>query len=259
MITMSAREVVAFRGEFTRREETYSDAGVARDEIASLEARQEPVVLRVSSKRLSAKARASVDGDWLCEPSSAAVRVPKPIWGRNFSSREWSAAREWVEAWETCDQAGWMAYAATDVGCDRRLVVAALCACVRRFEPDHNFRGRDHVLSLLTDTEAWARGDRKARSPRESIRDHAAHLDDPVVRGGGERVRATVDSTRHAAEAAEAGPDDAPWAASNCVEAIVLRLRQERHTVSADLADVLRERITTLDVLRAAAASGRGR
>ena len=42
MITMSAREVVAFRGEFTRREETYSDAGVARDEIASLEARQEP-------------------------------------------------------------------------------------------------------------------------------------------------------------------------------------------------------------------------
>jgi hypothetical protein len=189
------------------------------------------------------------------------VRVPKPAWERSFSAEEWSFKREWVEAWETCDQAGWMAHAATAVGCDRRLVVTALCACVREFEPRHPFRGRGHVTSILNDTEAWARGEASGRSPDESARLHRPRLENSVVRGGGARVRAVINGTTSAAAAAAPSAKDAAWHAANSVESIVHAISQggeaTRESVSADLSDVLRRHITTLDVLRAASLHGR--
>ena len=63
---MSARAVDSFRGTFSGTGGSFSDPGVALDEILSLTGNVEPVVLRVSAAGLDDASGGSLAGDWLC-------------------------------------------------------------------------------------------------------------------------------------------------------------------------------------------------
>ena len=129
VITFSARPVEAFRAPFSRRGETYSDVDVALDEISSLIDNVEPAVLRVEASGGSLDERCAVWGDWLCVDHEPPVRLGMPSWPYSEESRSWSDAREWIDAWETCRDARWMLSGAQECRGSRRLVAAAAAAC----------------------------------------------------------------------------------------------------------------------------------
>ena len=162
----SAREVVAAGESFRPWGREFHDAGVALDELTSLEPR-EPTVLRVArgAGRPRSGPWARVVGDWLLEPGEAPRRLPRPSWEYDAEARGWSTAREWPEAWEPCEDARWMLHAAASVGVDRCLVVLAACACARtslRYVPE----GEARPLRAIETAEAWARGEATAEQAR---------------------------------------------------------------------------------------------
>ena len=63
-------------GAFSPRHGEWSDRGVALDEILSLRAAQEPLVLRVAADGGTAADRASVAGDWSRNPTDASSSSP---------------------------------------------------------------------------------------------------------------------------------------------------------------------------------------
>ena len=167
----SAREVVAAGEAFRPWGREFHDPGVALDELTSLEPR-EPTVLRVAvgAGRPRSGPWSSVAGDWLFEPGKAPRRLPRPSWSYSTEARGWSSAREWLEAWEVCDDARWMLHAAASVAVDRRIVVLAACACARtalRHVPEDEAR----PLRAIETAEAWARGEATAVQARAASLD----------------------------------------------------------------------------------------
>lgn len=132
-IEMFAREVVAFREPFLARGEPLHDPDVALDEISAFRAAQEPVVLRVRASGGAERERARVARDWLCEPGEEPREISDLLrhWGRSPESEEWSRGRRWIDAWELCENADWLVYAAGSVGADRSLVIGAAARCLR--------------------------------------------------------------------------------------------------------------------------------
>lgn len=158
-VTMSAREVVAFRRPFVQRRGDFSDAGVALDEVLSLRASQEPLVLRVEAVGGGRADRDSVRGDWLCDSDgSEPRRIPPAVWSFGGGALEWSARREWLDAWEHCEDASWLLLAAScgSMMTDRRVTVAAALGCVSEAAPllpDVAF-----VRRAMNAVGAWCRG-----------------------------------------------------------------------------------------------------
>jgi hypothetical protein len=260
---MSAREVVAFRGEFRRAAETYSDPGVVLDEISSFRARQDPVVLRVESRGLRAAARARIDGDWLCEPGEAPRLIPAPDWGRDHRTEAWADKRRWVEAWEWCAAPDQMVHAAVDVGCDRRLVVAALCACVREVGA-REFPGSGPFEASLRCMERWSLGAEEWSCAGPAISRLYAMA--PA------RARAAALAVVRTNDAAIERAEQARWAAAEAVESLAFGEEvaspeppgprgpppwpAARAAAMTRMAHVVRKHLTTLVVLRAAALPG---
>ena len=143
---MSAREASAVGREFTPRDGSFADPGVALDEILSLRPDHEPVVLRVAVDGGSARQRQRLRGDWLCLPSGEPRRLPRPRWTYSSTygqdrrdgatSDRWSESREWVEAWEGCSVPRWMVYEAARVLAPARSVSAALRCLELRLSDD---------------------------------------------------------------------------------------------------------------------------
>lgn len=130
-VSMSVREIVAAGAGFSRRDGSLSDLGVALDEISSLRAAQEPLVLRVEASGGTAAARSKVAGDWLCDEGGAEpVRLPKAAWRCSREAALWSRRKEWIDAWESCVDPAWMAFEAARIGVPRRLVAAAVLGVI---------------------------------------------------------------------------------------------------------------------------------
>lgn len=255
-ISLSAREVVAFRGDFRRGDHAYSDPGVAIDEILSFRAKQDAVVLRVESRGLRAAARSRTDGDWLCEPGEEPRRIPPPDWGRDHRAESWASKRRWVEAWEWSAAPDQMVHAAVDVGCDRRLVVAALCACVREVGAS-GFAGSGPFEASLRCLEQWSQGAERWSCAGQVMRHLYAMA--PA------RARAAAHAVVRANEVAIDRTDQARWAAVEVVEGLAFgeeaaspgpRGAAARSAAMSRMASVVRRHLTTLVVLRAAARGG---
>ena len=234
----SAREVIAAGELFRPWDRGFHDAGVALDELASLEPR-EPTVLRVTRGvgRPRGGPWTDVVGDWLCESGEAPRRLPRPRWGYDENARAWCSGREWLEAWELCENARWMLHAAATVGVDRRLVVLAACDCART-SLRHVPAGEARPLRAIETAEAWARGEATAEQART-----AAYAAYDAAEAAAYAAEAAAEA---AADAAAAGGVGGAWAAA-------------MRGALRDLAAVVRSRIPTLDVLRAAASPGGGR
>ena len=262
----SAREVIAAGELFRPWDREFHDPGVALDELTSLEPR-EPTVLRVAvgAGRPRSGPWSSVAGDWLFEPGKAPRRLPRPSWSYSTEARGWSSAREWLEAWEVCDDARWMLHAAASVAVDRRIVVLAACACARtalRHVPEDEAR----PLRAIETAEAWARGEATAVQAR------AASLDaNDAAAAAYAAANAAYGNAAYAAYAAAyAGGDNAAYAVYAAYAANAANAAANAHAAGhsggamrrvalREMASLVRSRIHTLDVLRAAASSGGGR
>jgi len=191
--------------------------GVAADEISSLRAEREPLVLRVEAPGREPPGPAALVGDWLCEADgSAPRRLPKPNWYFNGYAKAW-ASRGWLDAWETCRNAMWMAWGLADVaGFDPGLVAAASACASALLGPA---AGGPYDEGLVRQATSWA------RAAEEGIGDprhvwHCFSAAAEAMAGGSGRAVA---------------PDTATFAA-----------------VAAGMADDLRRRVPTIRVLRAA-------
>lgn len=157
-VTMSARAAVAIGQPFVPRDVSFSDPGVALDEISTMRAGAEPLVLRVEASGGNSAERKAVTGDWLCDSDgSAPRRVPATRWRQGNDAAAWARERSWVGAWESCQNAMWMFHAAGHAGVAGRQLALAACACARtalRFVPDGERRPRLAIEAV----EKWARG-----------------------------------------------------------------------------------------------------
>lgn len=126
---MSAREVVAAGSPFAARDGEFTDLGVAEDELMSLRAGAEPMVVRVAVTGGTAKQRLRLGGDWLCDSDGGEPeRVPQAQWTSPEEARRWARKRTWLDAWEACRDPSWMLYNACASGLDTRLAVAGMVA-----------------------------------------------------------------------------------------------------------------------------------
>lgn len=169
VVEMSAREAVAFREPFRRRGGSYADADVALDEVESLRAAQEPLVLRVEARGGSRSQRASLSLDWLCDSDGSRPRPLPPAfmhWVYDAEAAEWVVRARWIDAWENCGEPQWMVHAMATAVPDRRAAVGAACAAARAAGAGSRSgraagagRPSEAALSLA---EGWARGDGSA-------------------------------------------------------------------------------------------------
>ena len=282
---MSARPVEAHAAPFSRGG-SYSDAGVALDEISSLTANVEPVLLRVKATGGTAAERRGLAGDWLCADHDPPARVPKPSWTYTDDARRWAAGREWIDAWELCRDGSWLLYEAARVGVDRRLVTLGSCACARSslaiVRP-----GEGRPAKALATVESWANGvasmadlmeariaaveaaeaagrgrDEDGAEPTSSGSGHAVYaVAEAAVAAAFAQPFSSLDTfAKHAADAAanacvalyndsyDRGYQRHPPQASHWLGV----MRRQR----AEMADTVRATIPTEHVLRAAARSG---
>lgn len=262
-VRLWARAVEAAGANFSPTDTVFHDVGVALDEISSLTGNVEPVVLRVRAVGGAAADRAAVHGDWLCADHDPPRRLRRPEWTVSAEASVWSAQREWVEAWEGCSDARWMLHEVAAVGLDRRLLALAACACAAtslRFARGDGGR----TARLIEVTEAWARG---AAEADEVLRLSDAALADGYPGAVIGRHGAAAFAARSAGFAAEVAADPgaaalAAVSAANAISAFAAddlargpgdpgaATAFERHVAS--MAPVVRERIPTIAVLRAA-------
>lgn len=200
-ITMEARLVESFRGDWSPLGEELHDPEVARDFVVSLEPTHGPAVVRVSAAGGPGRAASALRGDWLCDPRTPAAnrKVPPLPWDRaaGSSAAAWSAGMQAVEAWESCPSHVWMLRVAAFMRLSRRLVFAAQCACLRDFMRAARLRGDgsegDFDASGLEESERWAwAGVGRPPAPATDFR---------LPAGGDEREASYAEAARRTAAA----------------------------------------------------------
>jgi hypothetical protein len=87
-------------------------------------------------------------------------------------SLTWLAGRDLATAWAECGRGDWMLWLAARAGVNRRMVVAACCACARTLLPRIP---ADEALPLaaIETVERWCRGEAsidEVRAARDSLR-----------------------------------------------------------------------------------------
>ena len=265
VVSMSARAAESPGSPFRRRAETYSDAGVALDEVLSLTGNVEPVVLRVSCYGGAEGEADFIRGDWLCADHETPRRIPRPVWNYSASSGMWSSGLEWLEAWETCRDARWMLDAAAGAGVSRDALVVASLACVGHASHLAD-PGEARVDLAMKTAAAWVAGSADSRSVMRAAEGAEAASREVWARAEG-RYRETVaasDVARAASFAAQAcyahsgvtlngrrlsfvAASAASYAAAAMAE---VGGSSEEHL--AAMADLVRSAIPTADALRAA-------
>jgi hypothetical protein len=76
-------------------------------------------------------------------------------------------------AWARCERGDWMLWIAARLGVDRKLVVAAACACARLALP-HVPAGEERPRIAIETAEAWCRGEATIEQVRASASSAAA-------------------------------------------------------------------------------------
>lgn len=252
---MLAREVSARGSPFVRSHGTFADPGVARDEISSLRPVAEPLVLRVIAEGGGGEelAAALLAGDWLCDSGGLEPEpIPDPPGSGEPSAPRWLRGRTWIDAWEGGGSAPWCLDAASGVGVERRLVVAAACACAAEAT---RVAGDARARSALSAVRSWADGPGTldgVRAALEGAREEMLR----AIEGGGADARwlAAMRSVRSSAEAALYGTAWAAAAAEAAADALAdppgeLSNRQAHR---ARLADLVREAVPAIVALRCA-------
>lgn len=87
-------------------------------------------------------------------------------------SLTWIAGRDLATAWAECGRGDWMLWLAARAGMDRRVVVAACCACARTLLPRIP-ASETLPLSAIEAAERWCRGEAsidEVRAARDSLR-----------------------------------------------------------------------------------------
>ena len=265
-VTMSARAVLAAGLPFSPYGVVLSDPGVARDEISSLVAGAEPIILRVSAVGGSAAERRLLAGDWLCDSGGEEpVRLPTPAWSLHEAARLWSGRLTWIEAWETCSNAEWMLSEAWGVGVSATLCVASLCACLRVCWPI--LAAHPAARSAVAAIERWIEsGAVKTYGTSASLAVLSNDIDPTPERASGAgRVAAMAVGVAVSAAAEAARPEpraDRRVMARHIAYTIIYARRAVSEDAEltgrfalnqSDLADAVRRAIPTIDVLRAAA------
>ena len=193
-IRVSMREVVAAGAAFRDVGVAYEDPGVALDEISSLRASQEPMVLRVAADGMSLD-RSLLRGDWLCDSDgSEPRRIRCPPWEHDRESARWSRFRPLIDVWEACENPRWlMSFLSQSAGgrgrrvpdpsLARRLVSAA-CACAEHAARTLRGRGvKSAVRKACVAGADWASGGedealvvawRAASAERDRVEDSAS-------------------------------------------------------------------------------------
>lgn len=90
-------------------------------------------------------------------------------------SLTWLAGRDLATAWAECGRGDWMLWLAARAGVDRRMVVAACCACVRPLLLPRipAFSGQQLARYATETVERWCRGEAsidEVRAARDSLR-----------------------------------------------------------------------------------------
>lgn len=239
-VAMSARAVVAAGEPFLPRGSEFADVGVSMDEIASLRASQEPLVLRVAASGGLARERELVEGDWLCDSDGAEpAKIVSPVWDYSSFSLKWADGRPLLDAWEACDDARWMLRVAVVLGVDGRSIVRAGCECARK-ALRHVRPGNDVPLRAIEQAEAWARGEQADPT-------RAAHA---IYQGGEPYDEGDEMSAADAAYLAASGPRYAAYAAESAAYAA-----DDAAAALRRMANIVRRHVPTVAVLRAAASS----
>lgn len=253
---MSARAAVASGSEFAPRDGELHDAGVALDEIASLDPGPEPVILRVSAEGGSEAERGLVAGDWLCRGGSAPLRIPAARWLHSAASMAWSSSRPAIDAWESCENAAWMLYAAADVGVDRRALVLAACACCELSAQAVSGATAGAWRSALDAAASWAQGSGDvdgARSAAErAVRRGRFHLrgltpDDPEGESAARAAHAASLAASFCAELVYADE----YRATDLAASVAYSARLAAVGRWSAMPDLVRLEITTTDFLLA--------
>lgn len=251
IIELSAREVVAAGSPFRAWGETFADPGVALDEILSLRARQDPLVLRVKASGVCPPEAEAAAGDWLCDSDgSPPRRLPRPSWRHDRRSSEWAWRRTWPRAWEECRNGAWMMRGICDLpgpGVDRRAIVSAACACVRISMGDGPVSGLTE--GAIAAAEAWTRGEAGPGEVRRAAQESYNQLRHDAYAAGSAAFAATHE-----------GPSMAYHAVTNAMSWQLARGGEGSIDAAASsMADAIRSRVPTIAVLRAAAASASAR
>ena len=273
---MSARAVEATGSAFSPRGDALSDAGIALDEILSMTGNVEPVVLRVAATGGSRRQRELVSGDWLCVDHETPRRIPRPSWSYDGASVVWSRRRQWLEAWETCEEPQWMVNEAIHkIRTGPRPIVAVACAAARSCA--HLIDSAVTVRSIMA-AERWAStgdGSHLRLRLEDDVRasDIADTTADPA---GADAAWSAHCAFTSAAQAAAAASDHeaSVVAGSQAINAaICAAYALASSEVSSSLPDydslydlhyrsisgIVREHITALDVLRLVAERGKAR
>jgi hypothetical protein len=262
-IRLTIRAVVA-RGEpFVPLGEALADPDVALDEIMSLTSNSEPLVLRVSVRGGRARDRAKVAGDWLCAADGKRPRLlPYAAWTHSPEAAAWAKGKTWLEAWERCDDAPWMLHAASVAGVDRRLAVFAACACARtslHLVPE----GECRPLRAIETAEDWARGratTRKTKLAGTAANEASWDLQEANEDAASWAAAAAYASTLAVTIASSIDAQDTPLATASPASKAAIAIarnggygyaKQVLHLIR--LADIVREKVPTLAVLKAAA------
>ena len=240
-VTMSARVVVSAESPWQPRGAAFADPGVALDEVLSLRADVEPLVLRVTAVGGTKEERGAVAGDWLCDGGGAEpVRVPPPRWSYSREATAWARGRTWVDAWEGCARGDWMIHEAASVGADPRSVVMAACACLRTtFRPATLADAR--LLRAVELAEGWVDGTVSVTQLRS---EYVATYRIPDAPYFSAARAAHLYTSRRTREAAFAAADAVSWVAAASGEGW--------SRTHGRLAALVRQSIPTLAVLRAA-------
>ena len=234
-------------GAFSPRHGEWSDPGVALDEIMSLRAAQEPLVLRVAADGGTAAGRASVAGDWLCDSDGGEPeRVPPARWTYPWEARRWARKRTWLDAWEACRDPSWMLYNACAAGLDTRLSVAGAVALMDAAIWPWAVAAYPAHEALRRATSAWCAGGDISSVARALDASLAAYE-------AGHRGRAEELVFRTARDAAWVAMGEASPARSY-THFIASRWMGQvgPESAVARLADAVRSSVQTVDVLRAA-------
>ena len=269
-VTLSARAVVAVGEPFVERADAFASAGAALDEIRWLEAPAEPTVIRAIARGGSRAEKAAVAGDWLFDRSLAgAARVPPPRWSHDRASLAWCRGRTWLDAWESCPVPAWMIDAVTRaVEVPRRFSVMAAASCA---EAVSGAAGSESAGRAVDAAKAWADGRASGLRARDAARRvmqdrdgltqlrRAAAVTELEFRVRFDALSAAYYAA-YGAYTAERYPtgsysDDLLFSVTSAIDAA--REASIGAGRPARLADVVRSKVPTVEVLLAAVAADR--
>jgi len=157
---------------------------------------------------------------------------------------KWAGRKTPKKAWETCKQSDWLLWIAGKLDVDRKLLVLAACACVRRalkYIP----AGEDRPRIAIETAEAWTRGEATIEQVRTAAyaADAACAAADAAYAAAAHAAYTAAYAAAHAAYTAAYAAAHAAYTAAACAA----------YAAQKQMADIVRK-IIPLSVIKEAIA-----